>query len=390
MKFKEVGRLLGLSEEKARGIYRRRPIEGQSGYVTVEDDGTLTPVEPSKPLTLEDLSKEQREREKKAEQDKLFKQLLQQKSQTDDIVERILDSIPRVPEVKIRAHQPVEVYDGYPETALLVFSDLHVGAVADREETGGFGEYNYPIFRQRLNNLRDAVRSITLREQHFSPVKQCVVAMIGDLIENDSIFPAQQQMIDLDLSDQFLAAVNDISEFLVNLLDTFETLFVPCVTGNHGRIGRKGERKRHINWDYLVSKMVSAKLENYADRIQFEIPKAPFIAANIEGHEFLFRHGDGIKSWMGLPYYGISRSVGRWTAIQSTQNKRFEYMVMGHFHQAASIPFTGGEVLVNGCFPGVTEYSVEVLESLNVPMQYFGFVHPTFGLAARYPVLLDR
>lgn len=342
------------------------------------------------PPTLDELVGKYRTQETQRYERALLQQLISEKSQTDQVIEAIRDLVTRVPAATVERLPAPAVGDGQKQTAFLMLSDLHVGAVADLEETGGFGEYNYPVFRRRLFALRDAVRSITAHHRLAGPVDDLVAPLLGDLVENDEIFPAQSSMIDLDLMEQVIRATEDLAEFYVSLLDTFQTIFVPCVTGNHGRIGKKGQRKRFINWDYLIGHMLEMKLEAHSDRIMFEIPKAPFLVVNVEGKEFLLRHGDGIKSWGGIPYYGIARSTGRWIAIQASQNKRFDYMCMGHFHQAASIPYTGGEVLMNGCFPGVTEYSVEVIEGLNTPMQLFGFVHPSYGLAARYPILLDR
>ena len=375
--YKHIGDLTGEGEERVRGLYRRHAAK------------LTAPAEPELP-DLDELSRRERERQEQQHHDRLFKELLGQRSQTDAIIEAIRGVLPRVPLREIETLEIPRFHDGRQQVGFLALSDLHIGAVADREETGGFGEYSYPVFRRRLANLRDAVRSITLRERHFGPITHLVVASLGDVIENDEIFPAQQQMVDLDLTEQFISAVDDVAGFLVELLDTYETIFVPTVTGNHGRIGRRGQRKRHINWDYLVGHMLKAKLEQYADRITIEVPKAPFMVVDILGYKFLLRHGDGIKSWAGIPYYGIQRSVGRWTAIQATTGDRFDYMVMGHFHQPASIPFTAGEVLINGCFPGTTEFSVEVMESLARPMQLFGFVHPQYGLGARFPIYLDR
>lgn len=380
--FTDIALAVGLSETQVTGLWRRNHAAAPPA-ATVESDPEHEP-------TIDELSRAVRAGQDRRHQDRLFKELLLERSITDRIVDAVVGALPRLPYREIATLDPPRVHDGSQQIGFLALSDLHIGAVADVEETGGFGEYSYEVFRRRLDNLRDAVRSITMRERHFSPITHLVVASLGDVIENDEIFPAQAQMVDLDLADQFLAAVDDLAVFLVQLLDTYDTIFVPTVTGNHGRIGRKGQRKRHINWDYLVGHMLKAKLERYADRITIEVPKAPFMVIDVLGYKFLLRHGDGIKSWAGIPYYGISRSVGRWTAIQATTGDRFDYMVMGHFHQPASIPFTAGEVLINGCFPGTTEFSIEVMESLARPMQLFGFVHERYGLAARFPIFLDR
>ena len=162
-----------------------------------------------------------------------------------------------------------------------------------------------------------------------------------------------------------------------------------AVSGNHGRIGRKGEFKHHVNWDYIISKSLEDQFSRITDRVTFNVPKSPFAIVDIEGWTFLMRHGDGIKSWGGIPFYGIARSTGRWVAMQASVGKRFDYMAMGHFHQRADLPYTGGEVLMNGSFVGTSQFTVEVMESASRPEQIFGMVHPKHGLGGRYPIHLD-
>jgi hypothetical protein len=240
--------------------------------------------------------------------------------------------------------------------------------------------------------LREGVRSITAHHRMSHPVDHLVVAILGDLVENVVIFRSQPEQVDLDLMAQVLAAIEDISEFLIGLLDSFETIFVPCVVGNHGRIGDKGAHKKFLNWDFLICKVLEMKLAPYRDRITFEIPKAPFAIVEIEGYTWLLRHGDAIPGGnsLGIPFYSLQRSVGRWIAILARENKKLDYAASGHLHTMASLPFAGVESIVNGSVIGTTTFSVEFLESFTRPQQFFGLVHPAHGLAGRYYINLDK
>lgn len=333
--------------------------------------------------------KEEREALRRAFDQKIVTDLKKRQAHTDQIIEAILDASSAIPPIEIPVLPAPDNAEHREQTAVLLFSDLHVGANTDIEETGGLGEYNYLIFRRRLALLRDGMRSITAHHRMSHPVRNLVVLSLGDLIENVTIFPSQRDVAD-DLTEQVLRAQNDIAEFYLGLLDTFEHISVIAVSGNHGRIGRKGEFKHHVNWDYIISRSLADRfLQNGTDRVTFEVPKSPFAVVDIEGYTFLLRHGDGIKSWGGIPYYGIARSTGRWIAIQASLGNHFDYMAMGHFHQMANIPYTGGEVLMNGSFVGSSQFSVEVMETLSRPIQLFGMVHPRIGLAGRYPIRLD-
>lgn len=373
----------------ARSTIRDIVTNPSYGVEQVREHKAVTPAPIDPVATVESISAGERERMRQRAQAVAFNELKKQKAMTDEIIDALTRLMVEMPVVSIRPH-PMPSSKRRPQTAIQLLSDTHIGNHVDPEETGGLGNYSYEIFLERLNGLGAAIRSIVNGyHRPVHPVPRLVMPFLGDMIENIEIFGSQLEGVDLPLAKQFLFAVDDLSQFIVELLDTFETIFVPILTGNHGRIGRKGAHKRHLNWDYLIGEMIKRKLEPYRDRITIEVPMAAFALIDIEGYRWLLRHGDGIKSWGGIPYYGIQRSTGRWIAILAADNKRFDYMAMGHFHAPAHLPFTGGETIINGCFPGTTEFSVEVIESLSRPMQFFGMVHPEHGLGARYPIYLD-
>lgn len=378
----QIAGKLSLTTEQVRGYCRR--MENVLGRpVTV----TASKKEDS---TLDDAVTQRQEMLKSQFDKRMLNQLLTQKALQDTLLEAIETASAVVPAVEIPVLPAPSDVSSREQTAFLMMSDLHVGAVADREETGGLGEYNYFVFKRRLATLRDKMRSITAHHRKSHPVNNLFIALLGDLIENVEIFPSQSELVDLNLVEQVFACITDLCEFFLGLLDTFEHVYIVSVVGNHGRIGRKGQHKRYINWDYIIARTLAWKLHDYSDRIHFEVPKSSHAIVNFSGWTFLLRHGDGIKSWGGLPHYGIQRSTGRWIAIQAAVGQRFDYHCMGHFHTPANLTFTGGETIINGCFPGTTELSVDVIESLTAPMQYFAMIHPTWGLGARYPILLDK
>jgi hypothetical protein len=367
---------------------RNLGLRVKMGNVTATaPDVAAIPVEPS----IEKVSKEEQSKIRSEFDRKLLAKLKRERAYNDMIIDAITASASEVPDIEIPVLPVKTVGDEHSEqTAVLLFSDLHVGAIVDVEETGGLGQYNYPIFRKRLHLLGDAIESITNDYHRIAhPVKNLVVLSLGDIIEGVTIFASQRDSAD-DLTVQVLNAMTDISDFFLRLLQSYEHVSVVAVSGNHGRIGRKGEFLHHVNWDFIIMQALKRQFEMSAQagRISFEVPKSPFAVVDIEGFTFLLRHGDGIKGWGGLPWYGIQRSTGRWIAIQDYLGKHFDYLAMGHFHQRADLPFTGGEVLMNGSFVGTSQFSVEVLETVSPPEQIFGFVHPKHGLGARYPVQL--
>ncbi len=361
----------------------------------VKTGGVYIPVKAESPVPAEpDLAKISRETREKMEREfdkKALRQFSREAAQTDRILEALYEIAPTIPKATIpRLKAPAS--ESRPQTAISLLSDLHIGAHVDPEEVGGLGEYSYAIFRERMGILQSGVRSITAHHRKSHPVDHLVLPILGDLVENVVIFKSQPEQVDLDLMAQVLAAIEDLSAYLLGLLDTFQTIFVPCVVGNHGRIGDKGAHKKHLNWDYLICKVLEMKLAPYKDRITFAIPKSPFLIVDIEGFTWLLRHGDAIPGGnsLGIPFYGLQRSVGRWIAILARENKKLDYAASGHLHQMASLPFAGVESIINGSVVGTTDFSVQALESFTRPQQFMGFVHPAHGLAARYYVNLDK
>lgn len=393
--YREIALALNISDDVAwKCVDQVRRAKDPDEFVRARITNlTPRPVQVPKPSerTMASEVKRQQEEAERRFKETVYRSLLGEKARTEQIISAIERTITRLPNATIPILK-APTTSNTPQTALLMFSDLHIGSVVKAAETGGMGEYNYNIFAQRLDGLRDTVRSIANHHRQSHPVHNLVVAALGDNVEGETIFPSQRLGIDMDVLAQSFKAVEDIASFLVSLLDTFETIEFCGVVGNHGRIGRKGDTKTYVNWDHVIYRALALKFEGteHAERITFEIPESFWIDKVIEGHSFMFRHGDGIKSWAGIPWYGINRSVSRWIALANARNRRFEYMCMGHFHQKAEIEIPAGEVFVNGSFVGASEFSVEVMEQISAASQLLMMVHPKYGVAARYPVLLDR
>jgi hypothetical protein len=375
-----------ISYNSMRNLGLRVKMGGTTAVTTppLPPTETVIPVEPD----LQKVSRETRDQMQREFDKKLLNTLKREKAQTDAILEAMYEVAPTIPKVILPIPKPIQTSGHAEQTAVLLLSDLHIGARVDPDEVGGLAEYSYEVFRHRMGLLREAVRSVVTHHRMSHPVRNLVVAVLGDLIENVTVFASQGEQVDLDLMAQVLAAIGDLIEFLLGLLDTFETISVVSVTGNHGRIGRKGEHKRHLNWDYLVAKVLEERFKGNP-RVKFNVPKAPFAIVDIEGYNWLFRHGDNIKSWAGIPWYGLERSTGKWIAMQAREGRVLHYAASGHLHQQASVPYAGVEIIVNGSVVGTTTFSVEQIEALARPMQFFGFVHPKYGLAGRYHIVLD-
>jgi hypothetical protein len=202
------------------------------------------------------------------------------------------------------------------------------------------------------------------------------------------IFEGQAQHTDQDLYNQVFKLADLVCKLLVELLYLFDKIEFTGIGGNHGRVGKKGENPHFVNWDVYLYKYIEAKLQNYK-QIKFNIPLSWWYLDTIQGWNFLLLHGDDIKAWNGLPYYGIDRADAKWTQLLGSKGMQYTYMELGHFHAATELPRVAGEKIINGCWPGGSIFALKALVTSGRPRQNLFAVHPERGKTWSYPIWLD-
>jgi len=123
--------------------------------------------------------------------------------------------------------------------------------------------------------------------------------------------------------------------------------------------------------------------------IKFTIPKSFFLTKTINNHNFLICHGDNIRSWMGIPWYGINRAIANFTELMASRGQFFEYVALGHFHNDACMRKVSGERLINGSFTGGDQFSLGAMTTISTPVQMLFGVHKDIGISWRFPIKLD-
>jgi hypothetical protein len=136
--------------------------------------------------------------------------------------------------------------------------------------------------------------------------------------------------------------------------------------------------------------MIEVMLKHYEDRIEWVVPKSNWCIADICGHNFLLLHGDTIKGWNGLPYYGIDRADSRLKNMLASKGQYFRYMCLGHHHNPADIDSPSGEKILNGTMVGGSDFSINILHTSSRPSQWYFGVQPKKGITWRYKILLDE
>ena len=233
------------------------------------------------------------------------------------------------------------------------------------------------------------------RQDH--PVKEVVLMLGGDLVENTTIFPSQVYEVDSDVMSQFV----DVSRILIDitrtLLANFEKVTVVCEPGNHGRIGKFGELPKDINWDKLAYMFAGQALKD-EKRLTWQMSKEDIQRVVIGNYKALLIHGDEIR-WGTAST--IVRFADRWKSgaykffdevEQITKGFDFRDLYIGHYHQHQSWNMANGEgsVFMSGAVETGNRYARDLLASNGAASQRLHFVDPEKGrVSAEYRLWLD-
>jgi len=168
-----------------------------------------------------------------------------------------------------------------------------------------------------------------------------------------------------------------LADVIHKLAPHFERVIVDfMVPDNHSRLTDKIQFKEagQNSLNYLVgfiAKTILEKQENVTFNIHYQYQKV----VNVIGRRYLLTHGHAIRSWMGVPYYGIEKKAGK-EAMRRMVVKMggFDRIVMGHYHA----PLTHPWFWIGGAVSGTD--ALDFTQGRHAgPTQALWFVHPKWG-----------
>lgn len=281
---------------------------------------------------------------------------------------------------------------GKPQSAVLLFSDTHIGAVVKPDQTLGLGQYNFEIFLRRLWRLEQSMASI-LQDHTTTAVPEIVIPMLGDQIDGALEHSAEAGQLNTLLS-QFYAGGHAIAQFFRNL-SRLAPLRVFGTVGNHPRWQnqkRMPSKNRNSNLDMFLYLYVQALLRD-VPTIKFHFDWQPFACFEVQGFPFFCGHGDNLRGGdkiLGIPNHAIGRNISTMTQLFTRAGKETPaYYCFGHLHRPITLPHSKGEVLVNGSFVGIDGYALTEAFNSSHPLQRLFLMHPKFGRSACYDLRLD-
>ena len=143
--------------------------------------------------------------------------------------------------------------------------------------------------------------------------------------------------------------------------------------GNHGRPGQRGDNSPYTNFDRLFYWGLQKSLENQSN-VKVFISESPSMIVQHGEKIFLLNHGDAVRGWMGIPYYGLERMYRR---LPDLYNMIIHYELIAHHHEAANL---ADKMIINGTLVGGSDLSVNKMLKSSVPSQKIFYFHPKHGI----------
>lgn len=253
--------------------------------------------------------------------------------------------------------------------------------------------YNSQVMRERVHLFVDKALKITEIQRADHPVKNCVIAFGGDMIEGLFNFPTQPFEIDATLFEQYVTVSNLMVEIVRRALASYETVEVVAEWGNHGRLGSKRDAvPRHDNADRMTYELArQILLASGQDRLVWQDCPEDIQRLEIGNYRALVIHGDEVGRNGFASTNTIVNHVNRWRSGSYPWEFRDVYIGHYHTHYQASLADGAGAVYGTGSTESDNRYASVGLASSAVPSQRLHFIDPVAGrVTAQYQVWLDE
>jgi len=303
-------------------------------------------------------------------------------SLADELRQRVKPIKPLPPAVRL-SKGPSSI----SETLVMHLTDEHADEIVQPQQVGNLERYDFPIALRRAEEYVDTLLKFTQRTLSNYHFPTLWILAHGDHTTGEihgSVDHSQYRN-----SFRNSLAIGQMHALMLrDLASHFNDVKILYLSGNHGRRSTKKDYHRPWdNWDYLVAETARAHCLDMKN-VEFLIPDAYQANVDIEGYGFCVSHGDDIRSWNNIPWYGIERKTRRLTALNASQDKKIHYYCFGHFHTPATQAVLNGETIINGSWQATTPYAYNSLSVYSEPSQWIHGVHKERGVSWRLNVKL--
>ena len=274
-----------------------------------------------------------------------------------------------------------------PGVPTAFWSDWHWGEVVYKKQVNGVNEFNLEIAHARAKLLVE--KTVYLLRHHIvNPTYPGIVLGLGGDMFSGDIHDELSQTNEIPLLPAHLDLFGVLVWAINVLADEFGSVFIPCVTGNHGRNTRKPQAKNRnfTNFDWLLYQYLAKHFEN-DQRVTFYIPDGSDAYYRVYGHRYLMTHGDQFRGGDGIiGHLGpVTRGRQKKAARNSNVGQPFDTMLHGHFHTYSPTM----SIVGNGSLKGYDEYAAANNFGYEPPIQALFLTHYEHGITQHLPVYLE-
>ena len=280
-----------------------------------------------------------------------------------------------------------------------IYDQQYGQLVRPADTPGQQGGFSTRIYDDRATRWFEGVTSHMRKQASAYRLEEMIILLGGDHVEGDEIYSGMAWQLEIDPVKQMIELAskmggsNDGRVGMLQQLVRFakSEIGIPwvaiyCVPGNHGKVGGKksGARPATYNWDWGLHTIVKDKMR--ADPVdEFIIRPDGSVFFYAAGFECQAIHGEHIKGWGGIPFYGIARYDAKSVRLH---NRLYRYLFMGHIHQQSQLNIgTGSEACVSGDWVGPNNMS-GMIAAASRPKQALYYFGKTMGITEHAPIYL--
>jgi transposase-like protein/predicted phosphodiesterase len=274
-------------------------------------------------------------------------------------------------------------------TPTLFLSDLHWGERVFKAQVNGVNEYDLDIAHRRLKTVCDT-SIVLLRDVLSKGDYDGIVVPLGGDMCSGNIHEELRETNSLPINACVLGLLDHLIATIDKLKKEFGTVYVPCVTGNHGRLDKKPRAKNAVydNFEWILYQFLA---RHYAkdEKVTVHVADSSDIVYSVQGRRFLLTHGDQFHGGSGVsgPWTPWALGDSRKRSRQQAVGSPFDTMIFGHWHTLTWGP--GDRWIVNGSLKGYDEYAFRQNFGFERPQQALFVTHPKNGITFRMGVQAD-
>jgi len=269
----------------------------------------------------------------------------------------------------------------------LFASDWHWAEVVDPRQINGVNEYNLEIAHRRARKMIERTIHLLRNCMVGAQYPGIVFALGGDMVSGD-IHEELQATNEMEIMPTVSDLVGVLRWCILALADEFGRVFVPCVSGNHGRNTKKirAKGRNHTSFDWLTYTWLESLFAN-DPRVTFYVPSGPDAYWRVYGTRYMLTHGDEFRGGDGMigALGPIVRGDHRKRSRSGQIDQGYDVLLVGHFHQLIQLQ----RLIVNGSLKGYDEYAWRCGFGYERARQALWITHPEHGITFSMPVNVD-